>query len=260
MQSAIQDAPLSNTQRWLSRIFSGLPALFLLVDAVGKLVKPAPVVEATVKLGFPESMILPLGVVLLACAILYLIPRTAVLGAILTTGYLGGAVAANVRADQGWFPILFPVVFGVLLWGGLYLGERRLQSLLPLTTNAPAATKKMLWAGRILSALPALLLLFSAAMKLLKTAPVIEGFTKFGYQEHSLLGIGILELACTALYLIPQTSVLGAILLTGYMGGATATHARINDPFLITVIVGVVLWGGLYLRDERLRALLPLRT
>ena len=117
---------------WAGRIIGGLPALFLLVDAIMKFFKPAPVIEATVKLGYPESVIIGLGVVLLASTILYLIPRTSVLGAILLTGYLGGAVATHVRVGEGWFSILFPVIFGVLLWAGLWLRDGRLQELIPL--------------------------------------------------------------------------------------------------------------------------------
>src|SRR5215510_4687608 len=90
--SSAQSAPLSKGRLWAARIMSGLPALFLLVDAVGKLVKPAPVVEGTLQLGYPESVIIGLGISLLACTLLYIIPPTAVLGAILLTGYLGGAV------------------------------------------------------------------------------------------------------------------------------------------------------------------------
>lgn len=123
---------ISKGRLWAGRILAGLPALFLLVDAIMKLVKPAPVVEATVKLGYPESVILGIGVVLLICTILYLLPKTAVLGAILLTGYLGGAVATHVRVAEGWFSILFPVIFGVLLWGGLWLRDERLQKLIPL--------------------------------------------------------------------------------------------------------------------------------
>src|SRR5258705_12246933 len=111
---------------------SWLPALFLLVDGIMKLFKPAPVVEATVKLGYPESTIIGMGIVLLLCTVLYLIPRTAILGAILLTGYLGGAVATHVRVGEGLFSILFPVIFGVLLWGGLYLRDNRLRMLIPL--------------------------------------------------------------------------------------------------------------------------------
>ncbi|MEP6569909.1 MAG: DoxX family protein [Acidobacteriota bacterium] len=111
---------------------SWLPALFLLVDGVMKLFNPAPVVEATLKLGYPENVILPLGIVLTISVVLYLIPRTAVLGAMLLTGYLGGAVATHVRVGAGLFPISLPIIFGILLWGGLYLRDERLRKLTPL--------------------------------------------------------------------------------------------------------------------------------
>jgi fucose permease len=117
---------------WTGRIIGALLALFLLLDGVMKLVKPAPVVEATVRLGYPESVILGLGIVLIACTVLYLVPRTAILGAILLTGYLGGAVATHVRVGEGPFPVLFPVVFGVMIWGGLWLRDERLRALIPL--------------------------------------------------------------------------------------------------------------------------------
>ena len=106
MQPATPTVPVSRKRLWAGRIMSALPALFLLVDGAMKLVKPEPVVKATVELGYAETVILPLGIVLLACTILYLIPRTAVLGTILLTGYLGGAVATHVRAGQGLFEIL----------------------------------------------------------------------------------------------------------------------------------------------------------
>jgi len=131
MASNIQ-RPVPKGKLWGGRIMSWLTALFLLVDGVMKLFKPAVVVEATVKLGYPENVILPIGIVLTACTILYLIPRTAVLGAILLTGYLGGAVATHVRVGEGLFPIVFPIIFGVLLWGGLYLRDNRLRTLIPL--------------------------------------------------------------------------------------------------------------------------------
>ena len=124
---------MSNANRWTGLVMSGLPALFLLVDGVMKLFKPAVVVDTTVQLGFPEAVILPLGVVLLACTALYLVPRTAVLGAILLTGYLGGAVATHVRVQDGAFPIVFPVIIGALLWGGLVLRDPRLAALLPMS-------------------------------------------------------------------------------------------------------------------------------
>lgn len=126
------------------------------------------------------------------------------------------------------------------------------------TQTAPGS-KKTLWAGYIICALPVLLLLFSGVMKLMKPVSVIEGFARFGYPESVILGIGILELACTVVYVIPRTSILGAILLTGYLGGAIATQVRLGDPFFMTVALGVLVWGGLFLRDSRLRELIPLR-
>jgi len=132
MQPTTQTVPVSKKRLWAGRIIGALPALFLLVDGAMKLVKPEVVVKTTVQLGYAETVILPLGVVLLTCTILYLIPQTAVLGAILLTGYLGGAVATQVRAGQGPFEILFPVVLGVLLWGGLVLSDDRLRTLIPL--------------------------------------------------------------------------------------------------------------------------------
>jgi hypothetical protein len=125
-------ASISNKQLWAGRILSGLPALFMLLDGGMKLFKPAPVVKATLQMGYPESVIVGLGVVLLASTLLYLVPRTALLGAVLLTGYLGGAVASNVRAGQPLFNIGFPVFIGALLWGGLWLRDRRVRELLPL--------------------------------------------------------------------------------------------------------------------------------
>jgi DoxX-like family len=126
------EPPISSTRLWASRIMSGLAALFLLLDGGMKLFKPPVVVEATVQLGYPESVIVGIGVVLLISTILYLIPRTAILGAILLTGYLGGAVATHVRVSAVLFNIVFPVIFGALLWGGLWLRDRRVRKLLPL--------------------------------------------------------------------------------------------------------------------------------
>jgi hypothetical protein len=128
-----QSAPVSKGRLWTGRIMSVLPALFLFIDGVGKLVKPAPVVEGTVQLGYPESVLLGLGIVLLTCTVIYVIPRTAVLGAILLTGYLGGAVATHVRVGSPLLShILFPVYVAVLIWGGLYLRDKRLRALIPV--------------------------------------------------------------------------------------------------------------------------------
>ena len=130
MQSNTQT--VSNKALWAGRVISALPVLFLLMDGVMKLVKPAIVVETTVKIGYPETVIVPLGIVLLVCTVLYAIPRTSVLGAILLTGYLGGAVATHVRIGDPLFThALFPVYLGVFIWGGLYLRDTRLRALIP---------------------------------------------------------------------------------------------------------------------------------
>jgi hypothetical protein len=118
MHSTRQSAPVSKTMLWAGWVMSALPA-FLFVDGVMKLMKPAIVVETTtVQLCYPASVILGLGIILLACTVLYALPRTAVLGAILLTGYLGGAVATHVRVEDGAFRALFAVIVGALLWGG----------------------------------------------------------------------------------------------------------------------------------------------
>lgn len=133
MSSIVETAPVARTAHWAGYFVSALPAFFLLVDAVMKLFKPALVVEATTKLGYQANVIIPLGIVLLISTILYIIPFTAMVGAILLTGYLGGAVATHVRLGEGAFSILFPIILGVLLWGGLYLRNARLRMLIPLT-------------------------------------------------------------------------------------------------------------------------------
>src|SRR5437879_5129405 len=120
------------------------------------------------------------------------------------------------------------------------------------TQTAPVS-KKSLWFGRVISAIPILFLLFDGVIKLMRIAPVLESMAKLGYPEGLARGIGILELFCVALYVIPRTSVLGAILLTGYLGGAVASHLRIGDPLFSHVLfptyVGLMIWTGIFLRD-----------
>lgn len=128
---------VSTKALWAGRTISALPILFLLMDAVGKFVKPEPVVTGTIALGYNESVILPLGIVLLVCTILYAVPQTSILGAILLTGYLGGAVATHVRIGNPVFThMLFPVYLGIMIWLGLYLRDVRLRSLVPFRSRA----------------------------------------------------------------------------------------------------------------------------
>ena len=131
--------------------------------------------------------------------------------------------------------------------------------MIQFATQPVPVSKKVLWISYIMSILPALLFIMSAVMKLVKPPEVVKGFAELGIPEHLALPLGIIELTCTVIYLIPRTSVLGAILLTGYLGGAILTHLRVGQPFIMPFVVGVVVWGALYLREPRLRALIPLR-
>lgn len=127
-----------------------------------------------------------------------------------------------------------------------------------------SSAKKRSIAGYALTALVAAFLAFDTVLKLLQLAPAMQGTTELGYPASSVLVIGVIELVCLVLYLIPQTSVLGALMLTGYLGGAIATHVRIGSPLathtLFPIYVALMVWGGLYLRESRLRALLPFRA
>jgi hypothetical protein len=126
---------------------------------------------------------------------------------------------------------------------------------------ATAVGRKALWAGRVVGAIPVFMMGLSAFFKLLGGPQMTKDWAAFGYPPGALVRIGITELACAVLYVIPRTSVLGAVLVTGYLGGAVATHVRLSQPvFPGPAFLGVLAWLGLYLRDPRLRAFLPLRS
>jgi hypothetical protein len=121
-----------------------------------------------------------------------------------------------------------------------------------------SASKKGLWTGYILTALIVLFMLFDSGLKILRLAPAMDANARLGYPESVILPIGITELICVILFIIPRTSILGAILLTGYLGGATASQVRLQDPwFFFPIVIGILAWGGLFLRDPRLRPLIP---
>lgn len=123
---------ISKGALWAGRVMSALPILFLLMDSIGKFIMPKEVVDGTMELGYPVSVLFGLGVVLFISTLLYAIPQTSILGAILLTGYFGGAIATHVRVGNPWAThILFPVYFGVLIWGGLYLRNLKLRTLMP---------------------------------------------------------------------------------------------------------------------------------
>ena len=118
---------------------------------------------------------------------------------------------------------------------------------------------KIVWTGRVITGLVSLPFFISAAMKFVGGAEVKEGMAHLGLPESMMIPLGILEAACTVIYLIPATSVVGAILLAGYMGGAICTHWRVGDPFVGQVAIALVVWLGIYLREPRLKSLIPLR-
>ncbi len=128
-----------------------------------------------------------------------------------------------------------------------------------MSSDTPIS-KTMLWISYVLSALPCLLLLVSASFKFIQPAGFDEGLRHLGWEAGVFLYLGILEVSCVVLYLIPRTAVLGAILIAAYMGGAIATHVRVGDPFWTQILVGVFVWGGLWLRDPRVKALIPFRN
>jgi hypothetical protein len=133
MQSATQLNSVSKKSLWTGRVSSGLVTAFLIFDAVIHLLKPAPVVEGFAKLGFPIRLAVPLGIIELVCILLYVVPRTSILGAILLTGYLGGAIAIQLPTGNSLFgEVLFPVYIAAIVWGGIYLRDERLRTLIPL--------------------------------------------------------------------------------------------------------------------------------
>ncbi|MGH9435763.1 MAG: DoxX family protein [Terriglobia bacterium] len=134
---------------------------------------------------------------------------------------------------------------------------------MPLTVQAASASNTSVWAGRIISAVAVLFLVFDGVTKVMKEVHVMQASAQLGYRESLIPDVGIILLVCTLIYAIPRTSFLGAILITGYLGGATATQVRVGNPLfetLFPVIFGVLVWLGLFLRDHRLRSLVPLRS
>lgn len=123
-----------------------------------------------------------------------------------------------------------------------------------------AASGKVVWSGRVISGLVSLLFLFSAALKLKGGPELAQGLAHLGLPDSMIVPLSILEISCVVIYLIPATSVLGAILLTGYLGGAICTHWRVGDPIYVHIVVGLFIWLGIYLRESRLKALIPVRT
>src|SRR5258705_11072343 len=123
-----------------------------------------------------------------------------------------------------------------------------------------AATTKIAWIGRVVSTLASLVFLMSGVMKLKGGAEVMQGMDHLGLPASLILPLAIIEISCVVIYLIPKTSILGAILLTGFIGGAICAPLRVGDPFYVQIIIGILIWLGLYLREDRLKGLIPLRS
>ena len=147
------------------------------------------------------------------------------------------------------------------------MNDHRSSSIDPLRRTDPRdepPSRAAVWGGRVMSGIACLFLAFDASMKVLKVPEAVQGTVDLGYPAGVLLWLGIVQVVCLVAYLVPRTAVLGAVLWTGYLGGAIATHVRLEHPWathiLFPIYVAVLLWGGLWLRDRRLRALLPLRT
>jgi hypothetical protein len=132
MLAATQSVPAAKTTIWTGRIISALAIAFLALDCIIKVLNLPPAVEATTQLGYAASLVVTIGVIELVCLALYAIPRTSVLGALLLTGYLGGALATQLRAEAALFSLVFPLIIGALIWGGLLLRDGRLRAFLPL--------------------------------------------------------------------------------------------------------------------------------
>ena len=123
-----------------------------------------------------------------------------------------------------------------------------------------SGSKASLWTGRVISGFIILFMLFDGGAKVVRFAPYVEGTVKAGFADNLVVPLGIVSLVCAILYAIPQTSILGGILLAAYFGGATATHVRLGQPFWFPIVFGILTWLALYLREPRLRKLIPLRT
>ncbi len=263
MPVATQIAP-PKAARYTAYTLTTLFALFMLMDAAIKFSHAAPVVEANNHLEFPLSLTPFIGVLALVLLALSLIPTTSILGAVLFTAYFGGAIALHLRVDHPLFShTLFPIYIALLVWGGLWLRDADLRKVFPLTTGSPTppASRKLLWTGYILSALGALFMLFTAVMKFTYVPPA--GSPPPAFPLHHIHHLAYIEIACTILYLIPSTSVLGAVLLAGYLGGATCITLRAGESLvasLVPAVICVILWAGLWLRDLRVRELIPLRS
>jgi hypothetical protein len=263
MPTEIRETSSSKASLYIGYALGVLATLFLLMDAVMKFTHAAPVVAANAQLEIPPSLTPELGLIALVCLAIYLIPATSVLGAILFTGYLGGAIAIHVRVGNPLFShTLFPLYVALFLWGAIWFRDRTLRDQFPIVkqpaTSAPS--KALLYTGYVITALAALLVIFTAVMKFVYVPPADA--PPPGFPPKYIHTLGYLELVLVALYLFPRTAFFGAVFLAGYFGGAAAIGLRAGEgagSALIPVILSVMLWAGLWLRNAEVRSLIPVR-
>jgi len=259
----IQSSP-SKTQRNTGYTLTVLAILFMIMDAAFKFTHGAPVIEANRQLEIPMSMTPAIGIIALVCLAFYIIPSTNVLGAILFTGYLGGAIAVHVRVGNPIFThILFPIYIALFIWGGIWFCDRTLRDLFPIVKNpvTSAPSKALLYTGYVITVLAALLVLLSAVMKFVYVAPA--GSPPPAFPMEYVHTLAYIEILLVALYLFPRTAFFGAVFLSGYLGGATMIGLRAGESIgssIIPAIIAVFLWIGLWLRNAQVRSLIPLRN
>lgn len=254
--------------RWVGYILTGAFTLFMLFDSSIKLIR-LPIVEQTMaQLGYPKSLGFPIGIAEAIFLVLYLVPRTSILGAVLFTALFGGAMASHMRLNAPLFShVLFGAYLGLFMWGGLWLRDAVLRSLLPIKRNEvveealnPPFGRWLYWGCTLF------FVGFITADTIVKLAHwhVVEDImAHLGFGPEAGVRISIMETIFLVLYLIPRTSILGAVLFMGILGGVVAGHVRVGDPLitheLAGVYLGIAMWARLWLRDPGLRNAFPLR-
>jgi hypothetical protein len=254
--------------RWTGYALTGVFTLFMLFDITIKLIR-LPIVEQTMaQLGYPPGLGFPIGVAELIFLILALTPRTAFLGAVLFTGVFGGAMVSHIRLNAPLFThILFGAYLGLFLWGGLWLRDPALRTLLPWKSHVaresdfPTPSRLLYWGCTLFFAG---FIIADTFVKLAHWQVVEDIMAHLGFGPEIGVRISIMETIFLVLYLVPRTSILGAVLFTGMLGGVVAGHVRVGDPLvthqLAGVYLGIAMWLRLWLRDPPLRAIFPLRS
>lgn len=253
--------------RWTGWLLTGLFTLFMLFDTGIKLVR-LPIVEETMaQLGYPPGLGFPIGLAEAVFLILYLIPRTSMLGAVLFTGIFGGAMVSHIRLDAPLFShVLFGAYLGLLMWGGLWLRDPALRRILPFGPGARDDTvhaQGLDWFAWTCTIFFVGFIIADTIVKLVHWQVVEDIMAHLGFGPRIGVMVSVMETLFLILYLIPRTAVLGAVLFMGMLGGVVAGHVRVGDPLitheLAGVYLGIAMWARLWLRDPALRAVFPVR-